>query len=130
MSLFGQTNSAKGGEEKKEKTVKKSSALKKLSMKESSLAARFLSRPRVTEKSYTLNTLNQYVFVVNKEVTKKIVKQAVEEAYGVNVKDVRIVRLPAKKRVTGKYIGSKSAIKKAIVSITKGQTLEILKSGI
>ena len=125
MSLFGDTN-----EEKKEKAVKKSSALKKLSVKESSLAARYLSRPRVTEKSYTLNALNQYVFVVEKTATKKIVKQAVEEVYGVNVKNVRIVRLPAKKRVTGKYVGSKSAIKKAIVSVAKGQTLEILKSGI
>jgi large subunit ribosomal protein L23 len=125
MGLFD-----KKTEEKKEKVVKKTSTLKKLSAKESLLAARFLSRPRVTEKSYTLNALNQYVFVVNKTATKKIVKQAVEEAYGVNVKDVRIIRLPAKKRVTGKYVGSKSAIKKAIVSIAKGQTLEILKSGI
>jgi large subunit ribosomal protein L23 len=125
MGLFGETT-----EEKKEKVVEKSPTMKKLSAKESSLAARFLSHPRVTEKSYTLNTLNQYVFVVNKTATKKIVKQAVEEAYGVNVKDVRIVRLPAKKRVTGKSVGSKSAIKKAIVSIAKGQTLEILKSGI
>jgi large subunit ribosomal protein L23 len=125
MGLFGETT-----EEKKEKAMKKSSAPKKLSAKESSLAARFLLHPRVTEKSYTLNMLNQYVFVVNKTATKKIVKQAVEEAYGVNVKDVRIIRLPAKKRVTGKFVGSKSAIKKAIVSIAKGQTLEILKSGI
>lgn len=125
MSLFGQTT-----EEKKEKPAKKALALKKLSVKESLLAARFLSRPRVTEKSYTLNAQNKYVFVVGKGATKKIVKQAVEEAYGVNVKNVHIVRLPAKKRVTGKYVGSRSAIKKAIVSIAKGQTLEILKSGI
>lgn len=129
MSLFSDTTSAKGGE-KKEQKAKKAPALKKLSVKESSLAARFLLRPRVTEKSYTLNAQNKYVFVVNKTATKKIVKQAVEEAYGVNVKDVHIVRLPAKKRVTGKYVGSRSSIKKAIVSIAKGQTLEILKSGI
>lgn len=126
MGLFGETT-----EEKKAGAVKKVSALPaKPLAKESALATRFLLRPRVTEKSYTLNALNQYVFVINKTATKKIVKQAVEEAYGVNVKDVRIVRLPAKKRVTGKYVGSKSAIKKAIVSIAKGQTLEILKSGI
>lgn len=125
MSLFSNIT-----EEKKEKTAKKKPALKKFSAKESSLAARFLSRPRVTEKAYTLNAQNQYVFVVDKMATKKIVKQAVEEAYGVNVKKVRIVRLPAKKRVTGKYVGSRSAIKKAIVSVAKGQTLEILKSGI
>jgi large subunit ribosomal protein L23 len=118
-------------EEKKALAVKKVPAAKKsLIAKESSLAARFLLRPRVTEKSYTLNALNQYVFVVAKGATKKLVKQAIEEAYAVNVEKVRIVCLPAKKRVSGKQVGSKSAVKKAIVSVAKGQALELLKSGI
>jgi large subunit ribosomal protein L23 len=126
MSLFDNTT-----EKKKMPVVKKAPASKKiLTVKESSLAARFLLRPRVTEKSYTLNTLNQYVFVVAKGATKKILKQAIEEAYAVNVEKVRIVCLPAKKRVSGKQVGSKSAVKKAIVSVAKGQTLELLKSGI
>ena len=63
MGLFNQTT-----EEKKERVVKKTPrAPAKLLVKESLLASRFLSRPRVTEKSYTLNTLNQYVFVVTEE---------------------------------------------------------------
>ncbi len=126
MKLFSDTT-----EEKKEKAPKKASVAKKsLSVKESPLAARFLSRPRVTEKSYALGTLNQYVFVVTKEATKTIVKRAVEEAYAVNVEKVRMVRLPMKTRVFGKNIGSRSAIKKAIVSVAKGQTIELFKGGI
>jgi large subunit ribosomal protein L23 len=125
MQLFSDTT-----EKKKEKAPKKASIAKKsLSVKESPLAERLLSRPRVTEKSYALNALNQYVFVVAKEATKKTVKRAIEEAYAVNVEKVRIVRLPAKKRVFGKNTGSKSAIKKAIVSVTKGQSIELFKSG-
>lgn len=125
MQLFSDTT-----EEKKEKTPKKTAVAKKdLSVKESQLAGRLLSRPRVTEKSYALNTLNQFVFVVTKEATKKTVKRAIEEAYAVNVEKVRIVRLPAKKRVFGKNTGSKSAIKKAIVSVAKGQTIELFKGG-
>lgn len=126
MKLFNDTI-----EGKKEKAPKKeaSVAKKSLSVKESRLAGKLLSRPRVTEKSYALGELNQYVFVVTKEATKKTVKRAVEEAYAVNVEKVRIVRLPAKKRVFGKNTGSKSATKKAVVSVLKGQTIELFKGG-
>lgn len=129
MALFGNTT-----EEKKETVVKKASASiaaskKTLAVKESPLATRILSRPRITEKSYALNALNQYVFVVSKTATKKSVKRAVEEAYAVQVEKVRIVRLPAKRRLFGKSIGMKSAIKKAIVSVAKGQSLELFKGG-
>ncbi|OGI14432.1 MAG: 50S ribosomal protein L23 [Candidatus Moranbacteria bacterium RIFCSPHIGHO2_12_FULL_54_9] len=90
---------------------------------------KLLSRPRITEKSYALNALNQYVFVVAKEATKHSVKRAIEEAYAVNVEKVRIVCLPAKTRVFGKNVGTRSGVKKAIVSVAKGQTIELFKSG-
>ena len=130
MALFGDTT-----EEKETSAAKKASAglvasKKALVKKESPLATRILSRPRITEKSYALNALNQYVFVVTKTATKKSVKRAVEEAYGVQVEKVRMVRLPAKTRMFGKNMGMKSAIKKAIVSVMKGQSLELFKGGI
>lgn len=127
MALFKDTT------EKKEATkvvpAKVSAPKQALAVKESSLATRILSRPRVTEKAYALNTLNQYVFVVTKEATKKSVKRAVEEAYAVKVEKVRIVKLPAKTRIMGKTMGTKSAIKKAIISVAKGQTIELFKGG-
>jgi len=125
MGLFGDTEKQKNNSAKKAPVAKS-----KLSVKESGLAAKFLSHPRVTEKSYTLNALNQYVFVVNKMATKKVVKRSVEEVYAVNVEKVRIISLPAKKQVSGNQVKSHSAVKKAVVSIAEGQTLEILKSGI
>ena len=127
MALFKETTEEK--KVKKEKTSKASVSKKALAVKESPLATRILSRPRVTEKAYALNALNQYVFVVTKDATKKSVKRAVEEAYAVAVEKVRIVRLPSKTRAFGKTIGSKSAIKKAIISVAKGQTIELFKGG-
>lgn len=122
MALFDKTT-----EEKQEKSDKKVTAVK-----ESVLASRILSRPRITEKAYALNTLNQYVFEVTKNANKKSVKRAVEEAYGVNVKAVNIVRLPAKKRFSGRQrtLGFKGVIKKAIVTVAAGQTIELFKGGI
>lgn len=127
MELFSNTT-----ETKKARAPKKAAAAKKeLSAKESPLAARLLTRPRITEKSYALNALNKYVFVVSKNATKKSVKHAIEEAYGVSVESVNIVRLPAKKRVSGRNrtVGFKGIVKKAIVSVTKGQTIELFKGG-
>lgn len=106
--------------------------LRKLMAKESPLAMRLLSRPRVTEKAYAMNVLNKYVFEVTKTSTKKSVKRAVEEAYGVNVLSVHMVRLPAKKKLSGmkRTPGMKGAVKKAIVTVVKGQSIELFKAGV
>ncbi len=135
MALFGKetTEEKKAPETKDEpraakKAVKTSK--KELSAKESALAARLLTRPRITEKAYALNTLNQYVFVVSKDATKQSVKRAVEEAYGVAVKAVRMVRLPSRTKRFGKTMGQKGAVKKAIVSVESGQSIELFKAGI
>lgn len=112
-----------------QKTEEKKS-LRKLTPKESPLALRLLSRPRITEKAYALNAQNKYVFEVTKTSTKKSVKRAVEEVYGVNVADVNMVRLPAKKRVSpqSRTAGFKGAVKKAIVTVVKGQAIELFKT--
>lgn len=114
-----------------DKTTEEKKTLRKLTPKESPLAERLLSRPRITEKSYAMNAENKYVFEVTKTSTKKSVKRAVEEVYGVNVVAVNMVRLPAKKRVSGRSrtVGVKGSIKKAIVSVAKGQTIELFKAG-
>lgn len=113
------------------KTTTEKKTLKKLTPKESPLAMRLLSRPRITEKSYAMNAQNKYVFEVTKTSTKKSVKRAVEEVYGVNVIAVNIVRLPAKKHLAGqnRKVGFKAAVKKAIVSVAEGQTIELFKAG-
>lgn len=130
MALFGKTTE----EEKKDEVAVKPTASVKASapVKASPLASRLLSRPRITEKAYALNGLNQYVFEVAKEATKQSIKRAVEEAYSVTVTAVNIVRLPAKKRVSGqnRSVSFKGSIKKAIVSVKKGQAIELFKGGI
>ncbi len=119
------------------KTVKKTevratSSKKKSGVRESALAEKVLMRPRITEKAYALNALDQYVFVIASSATKETVKAAVEEVYGVHVLSVRIVRTPKKKRLTGqsRSIGFKKALKKAIVRLEKGQSIELFKAGV
>ena len=92
-----------------------------------SLANRVLLSSRVTEKAYLLNERNQYVFRIAKDATKTQVKQSVEAAYGVHVEKVRTVNIPRKKKVSGKTVGFKSAVRKAIVTLPKGQEIPLFK---
>ena len=72
--------------------------------------------------------LGQYGFVVNRKANKVEVKEAVEKMYGVNVQSVNTMIIPGKKRsrnTKSKFIvGRTSAVKKAIVTLAEGQTID------
>lgn len=99
-------------------------------VKPSPLATQVLLRPRITEKAYAVNALNQYVFQVTQRATKTQIKRAVEEAYGVTVVSVNMVTLPEKQRVFGRSKGKKSPVKKAIVRLKTGDSIALFKAGI
>lgn len=80
---------------------------------------------RLTEKSSNLAAENKFVFLVQKSANKPQVKKSVESKFGVKVQDVHIVNLPAKERRRGNQIGWKPGVKKAVVKIQEGQTIEI-----
>lgn len=90
-----------------------------------------LRRPLVTEKSnYQLNVLNQYVFEVSSNATKAMVKEAVETIFDVTVERVNIMRTPAKRTVRARsrrLMVRKSGIKKAIVTLADGDSIEIFE---
>lgn len=129
MALF-KKESPKASTQKSPK--KTSFGKKKVEAKPSVLAHRFLLRPRVTEKAYALNGANQFVFVVSRDAHKSVIARAVQEAYGVDVLDVRTINLPGKTKMFGRTgtIGKRSATKKAIVTLKAGQSIELFSTGI
>ncbi len=128
MALFQKDNQEPKGASKKKAGFTKVKA----EVKPSILAHRFLLRPRITEKAYALNGANQFVFEVSRDAHKSVIARSVQEAYGVDVLDVRTVNLPGKSKVFGKkgQVGSRSAVKKAIVTIKKGQTIPLFATGV
>lgn len=106
------------------------SGTRKIEKQLSPLATRVLIRPRITEKAYAVNALNQYVFQVAGIATKTEVKRAVEEAYGVSVVSVNMIRLPGKKKNYGRITGKRSAVKKALVRLKKGESIQLFQAGI
>ena len=84
-----------------------------------------LRAPHQTEKSAMFGEHGRYVFLIAKDANKTEVKKAVESRYGVLVKKVGVINLPAKERKRGRQIGWKPGLKKAIITIQKGQSIEI-----
>lgn len=87
-----------------------------------------LQRPRVTEKSTLLSGAKNpvYSFEVHDKATKPEIKKAIKAKYGVDAAKVNIVNLPAKKVMRRGKVGVKSAIKKAMVVLKEGQSIDIL----
>jgi len=92
----------------------------------SRIAYRVLETPHVTEKATALTEEDKYVFKVLPRTNKIEIKKAVEDLYGVDVINVRIINVPKRRRRLGKQKGWRKGYKKAIVKIKKGQKIEIL----
>lgn len=111
------------------KPAKKTVALKKVAGQEGDgqLAYKFIVKPWITEKTQELMGNNKYVFKLRAKTTKREAKVAVEKLYGVSVLGVNLINIPQKKRRFGKFVGKKSAIRKAIVTLKKGDKIEIFE---
>ena len=86
-----------------------------------------LLKPWITESSTNLTPLNKYVFLVDKRSDKKKIAQAVEGLYKVTVEAVNIINMPKKKRVYGRTSGWKAGFKKALVTLKKGDQIDLFK---
>jgi len=81
--------------------------------------------PIITEKSTRLLETNQYTFVVDRYSNKTTIKSAIEELFNVKVVKINTCRLPRKKKQVGKYIGWKPQYKKAIVTLSENDIINL-----
>ncbi|MDF1497801.1 MAG: 50S ribosomal protein L23 [Patescibacteria group bacterium] len=86
-----------------------------------------IKKPHISEKTFNLSQKNQYVFVVSDRANKSEVKKAVKDIYGVSVIGVNIVSVPSKSRRFRGVIGVKSGYKKAIVKLSEGNKIDLMK---
>lgn len=86
--------------------------------------------PVVTEKSYSLATLDKYVFKVAPSASKYQIKQAIKDLFKVDVVSISTVK-KASRRVRSMRTGLYKNLpveKKAIVQIKKGQKIDIFSA--
>jgi large subunit ribosomal protein L23 len=81
--------------------------------------------PIVTEKATAASEKNKVVFKVRLDATKTEIKQAVEKLFEVKVKGVNTLVRKGKNKVFRGTRGKQSDVKKAIVTLEEGNTIDI-----
>lgn len=89
------------------------------------IIAGILRAPHITEKTTMSAERGTYVFSVAPGANKIEVAKAVRARYNVTVKNVRMINMPGKERHRGRQIGWKPGLRKAMVTLTKGQSIDI-----
>ena len=86
-----------------------------------------LRRPLITEKNTALQALNKYGFEVAQRANKLQVKAAVEKAFKVEVIKVNVMNVPGKTRSRGRFRVRTISWKKALVTLKKGDKIELFE---
>ena len=87
--------------------------------------AQVIKYPIITDKATQLLDNNQYSFIVDRSSDKITIKTAIEYLFDVKVIKINTCRLPRKKKRVGKYIGWKPQYKKAIVTLSEGDVINL-----
>ena len=81
--------------------------------------------PNITEKSTSLSEFNKVVFKVHKGASKNSIKKSIEKIFKVNVIKVNTINLKGKTKLVRNKKAYKSGFKKAIVTLKKGQNIDL-----
>ena len=84
-----------------------------------------IKKPVITEKSTTNAQFNKYVFEVRNDANKKIVKEVIEETYKVKVEKLNSLNVKSKPKVFKGQRGSRSELKRIIVTLKEGSTIDM-----
>jgi large subunit ribosomal protein L23 len=85
----------------------------------------FIHAPLITEKATLASQHNQVMFRVPLEATKPQIKAAVEALFKVQVTAVNTLTSKGKKKRFRGRMGARSNVKKAIVTLAAGQSIDV-----
>ena len=91
---------------------------------------RIIFKPIITERSTMLKESdNKFIFEVDPRANKREIKTGVEKLFNVTVKEVRTSIMKGKMKTTfmrsGRFTGKRPDRKKAIVTLEKGENIDI-----
>ena len=81
--------------------------------------------PIVTEKSTSISEQNKIIFKVPRSSNKKILKKKIEKLFKVNVIKVNIINKQTRTKITRGRKIKVLGYKKAIVTLKKGQSIDL-----
>lgn len=85
-----------------------------------------IKAPIITEKSAELiQNQNTVTFSVDVKANKTQIKQAIEKIFNVEVESVNTINVKPRKKRVGRYVGKTNKVKKAIVKLKEGSSIEL-----
>ena len=81
--------------------------------------------PHITEKSTNLSEQNKIIFKVPQKATKHNLKKNIEKIFKVNVTKINIINKKSRIKITNRGRKKISGFKKAIITIKKGQSIDL-----
>ena len=84
-----------------------------------------IKAPIITEKASTLKENNVYTFSVDVKANKTQIKQGIEAIFNVKVESVNTINVHPRKKRVGRYSGYTNKVKKAIVKLKEGSSIEL-----
>ena len=84
-----------------------------------------IRRPLITEKATKALEMNQYTFEVDHRAAKPEIKAAVEKMFDVRVTGVSTMNPPRKTRRVGRFSGKRAQVKKAVVRLAEGNSIQL-----
>ena len=81
--------------------------------------------PTVTEKGTFLSEQNKVVFKVHNGANKDSIKKSIEKIFKVNVIKINTMTYKGKNKIVRGKKSKKSGFKKAIVTLKKGQSIDL-----
>ena len=84
-----------------------------------------IKKPVITEKSTANAQFNKYIFDVRKDANKINIKKTIEEIYKVKVQKLNSLNVKSKPKVFKGQRGSRSELKRIIVTLKEGNTIDM-----
>ena len=84
-----------------------------------------IKAPIITEKTSDLAQNNVITFSVDVKANKTQIKQAIEHIFNVKVESVNTINVKPKRKRVGRYVGNTNKVKKAIVKLKEGSSIEL-----
>ena len=84
-----------------------------------------IRNPIITEKATALSEENKTVFKVHNKANKKTIKKNIEKLFKVNVIKINIINQKTKLKIRQGRKSYKTGYKKAIITLKKGQSIDL-----
>ena len=122
------TSKAKVVKDEKKAPKKKKEKKRIIPQEKADLINRTLIQPKISEDALRGQEIGKYVFVVAEDSNKSQAKEAVEAMYGVVVEKVNLIKYDAKKRNFRGLKGKSTGLKKVIVTLAKGESIDFFSA--